>query len=84
MDVPAKVGACPTLPCLCCVCAQEGCPTTRCGLGGRRVPPPPILTPKSSENKVLEGFGTVGALYGGKIMKKWGMTSRLMGSSREC
>ena len=50
------------------------------GGGGVEVLPPPFLGLGSSKNRVSEKVGTVGALYEGKIMKKWGRTSLVIGS----
>ena len=41
---------------------------------------PPIFGLVSSNSYVLEKVGIVGEMYKGKIMKKWGRTSQLIGS----
>ena len=52
-------------------------PITRCTFC------PPIFGMGISKNYVSEKVGTVGERYKGKIMKKWGRTSLLMGSYPE-
>ena len=61
-------------------------PTTGCTFWGVRVEyPPPYFWGGASKKKHVSGkAGTVGGLYEGKIMKKWGRASFLIGSCQEC
>ena len=53
------------------------------GGGGGAGGTPPVLGVGSSKNYVSEKVGTMGELYEGKITKKWGRASLLIGSYPE-
>ena len=57
---------------------------TGCTLGVGVEGPHPIFGVGSSKKYVSEKVGSVGGLYEGKFMTKWGTTLLLIGSYRQC
>ena len=64
-----------------CTATPTGC--ARGGGGGERYPFPLFWGWEIKKKYVSKKDGTVGELYKGNIMKKWGRTSLLMGSCPE-